>query len=195
MAHSASACKALIQTSLLAVGCKGSESEKLARASANAYVKFMTTIVKVISVDSGLLSVGKGTGKILGPLPALYLATCTALAPAKGIKGIFGPLTAGAVGLGCGLHTLAAGTTETNHPVVGPGVGIGTLTGATPGAFFPILISEFASAGLAGPLVPNFCQAISQGIAPNVVAAIVPIVIIGPGSISPGAGPGLGSVL
>jgi len=195
MAHSAPACKGLIQSSLLAVGIKGTDAEKLARASANAYVKFMTTIVKVISIDAGIISVGKGVGKILGPLPVLYSVTCTALAPAKGIKGIFGPLTAGAIGLGCGLHTLAAGTTETAHNIIGPGTGVGSLIGSTPAAFFPILLSEFSAAGLNGPLVPNFCSALADGIAPNVLAAIVPIVIIGPSSIFPGTGIGTGSVV
>jgi len=124
-----------------------------------------------------------------------YQAGCLGQAPANGLLGTFGPQAMGAIGLACGLHTVALGQTTSVHSGVGLGFGNGFLVGAIPSVFFGLLVSQCTSAGLLGSFIPNLCNAIANGIAPVIPTAIVPTPITGPPSIVSAGGSGFGTVL
>jgi len=184
-----------IQGQLAAVGVVGKDSIRLSLACSTAYVLFMTTIVKVLTVDSGVVGAGVGFGKIVGVLGPAYAAACAAQAAANGLVGTHGPLTCSAIGLACGNHTSAVGQSLTFHAGVGVGFGTGTLVGSIPTALFGLLLSQGAAQGLIGTSVVNLFNAIANGIAPLVPTAIVLTPIAGSPIPIPSAGAGFGSVL
>jgi len=195
MPHNASLLTTEINAQLSSSGLLGSNAISVAQACAKGYVQFMTTIVKVTTVDVGTAGAGSGAGKIVGALGPAFASACSGQAAANGLLGQSGAATCSAIGLACGNHTSALGQTTSSHVGVGAGFGNGVLIGSLPTAFFGLLMAEASSAGLLGTSVSNLFNAIANGIAPLVPTAVVPTPIAGPPSIVPAAGSGFGSVL
>lgn len=144
----------------------------------------------VVTVDVGTLGVGAGLFPFLVPQP-LILSSMLAAFAATGTVGVMMPPLA--LGLSIGLNIgFLQGLLTTVHPGVGLGSGVAKVI---PSSAVPSMIAGFAAAGMVGPAAIKMATAIGIGLTIIFAAYITPIVIVGPPSILPGAGPGFGKIV
>lgn len=144
----------------------------------------------VVSVDVGTLGVGAGVQPLLVPQPLILDSLLAAFAATATIGVMMPPL---ALGLANGLALgFLEGLLVTVHPGVGLGSGVARVI-ATTGV--PSMIAGFAAVGIVGPGGIKMATAIGIGLTIVFAAFVTPIVIVGPPSILPGAGPGFGKIV
>lgn len=147
--------------------------------------------VKILTVDTGTAGVGAGTPTpIIIPVPVLYANLVAGMTS----QGLAGPLMpAMMLGLANGLTaSFAQGVTSTLHPTVGVGGGVATFR-ATPAT--SSILAGFASAGLLGDGPAKKARAIGSALDRTFASLILPIAIVGPPSIAPSAGTGVGNII
>ncbi len=144
----------------------------------------------VVSVDVGTLGVGAGAQPLLVPQP-LLLGSLLAGFAATGTGGVMAPLLA--LGLANGLNLgFLQGLLVTVHPGVGLGTGVAKII---PAAAVPSMIAGFAAVGMVGPGAIKTATGIGIALTITFATYVTPIVIAGPPSIAPGAGPGFGKIV
>jgi hypothetical protein len=144
----------------------------------------------VVTADTGTLGVGAGAQPLIVPQP-LLLSSLLAGFAATAQVGIMAPLLA--VGLANGLALgFLQGLLVTTHPGVGLGAGVGRIIAV--GAV-PSMIAGFAAAAMIGPAAIKMATAIGIALTITFAAFVTPIVIAGPPSVLPGAGPGFGKIV
>jgi hypothetical protein len=183
-------CLAVVSSNLASAGLTGVSLVNLSSAIANGLSTYLVSGVSVVTVDSGVLGLGYGTGKA-NILPATALPIFTSFFVSNGIKGISAPLIATAV---CNSFVTIINTAvvSTVSPTVGVGAGSGGLIGSTSNPYFA---ASFSSAGLAGAFSPIMVTAISLSVDSCIPTAVVNVAITGSGSSVPSSGIGKGVLL
>lgn len=175
---------------LVAVSMLGTGAPKYARGVALG-VTYWVPKIRVITVDVGTFGAGKNAPlPIVVPLPILY-ANVVAGMTANGLAGTLMPVFALGLsnGLSLGFSQMLVNTT---HPTVGVGTGVAKFLG--PPAFSSIL-QGFTDAGLTGTMLPKKARALGMALDATFVSLVMPIAIVGPGSIVPGTGAGFGNII
>jgi hypothetical protein len=146
--------------------------------------------LKVVTVDTGAVGVGKGLAPLIVPQPLIMVNLLLAYT-INGQLGVMAPLEATAIANGLFVG-FAQGLITTNHPSVGVGAAIGRITG--PPAFSS-LMQGFSSAGITGPGASKKANAISLALSIVTQTLVLPIAIVGAAGPSPSAGSGIGSII
>ena len=144
----------------------------------------------VTSVDTGTLGAGVTALPLLVPQP-LLLASILAGYAATGTVGVMAPLNALGVANGLALGFLQ-GLIVMTHPGVGVGAGVAKVIAV--GAV-PAMIAGFAAAGMVGIGATKMATAIGIGLTICFATFVMPVPILGPPSIVPGAGVGIGKIV
>lgn len=176
--------------SITATGMIGVGVPKYALAIATG-ISIWIPQVKVITADTGTLGVGAGTPTpIILPIPVLY-GNLVAGMLSQGLAGVLMP--AMMAGLANGLAgAFFQAVTSTIHPVVGAGGGVATFR-ALPAT--PSMLLGFASAGLVGDGPIKKARAVGMALDRTFASLVLPIGIVGPPSVSPSAGAGVGNII
>lgn len=144
----------------------------------------------VTSIDTGTLGVGVSVLPLLVPQPLLLTSMLSGFA-ATGTIGVMAPLLA--VGLANGLSLgFLQGLVTMTHPGVGLGAGVAKVIAV--GAV-PSMIAGFAAAGMVGPAAVKMATAIGIALTLTFAVYILPVPILGPPNIVPGAGVGIGKII
>ncbi len=178
-----------ITTSLLSSGMIGTATPKFASGVSLGLTTWAHQLV-VNTVDVGVVGVGKGFLPFLIPTPMLLTALLVSYA-ANGQLGVMAPLEATGLATGISLG-LAQGALVTTHPTVGTGAGVARISG--PPAFSS-LMQGFSSVGITGSGASAKANAISSALMVVLQTLVLPIPIVGPGSITPSSGSGSGNIL
>jgi len=178
-----------ILSNLVSTGHIGIATPQLA-AGVAAGVMYWSPLVTVISVGAGTLGVGVGIIPFVVPPPLLLGSMAIGFA-SSALIGIFSPLTI--VGLSTGLALgLIQGLVLTIHPTVGLGAGVCKFVAPPAG---PLMLAGFASVGLIGLSAIQLANAIGMALDLTLLALVLPTPILGPPSILPGAGVGIGKLV
>lgn len=175
---------------LVSVAMLGTGTPMYARGVALG-VSYWIPKVRVSTVDVGTAGSGKNAPlPLVVPTPLLYSNLLTGMT-ANGLAGILMP--AFVLGLSNGL-TLAFSQMliNTTHPTVGSGTGVAKFSG--PPAFSSIL-QGFVDAGMTGEVLSKKSRALGMALDATFVSLVIPLVIVGPSSVSPGTGKGLGRII
>jgi hypothetical protein len=177
-----------ISSAILQAGptLRGTEFAKIALAVGLSVQAWAVNPVNVVLVGAviGTLGGGTVTGKFFlppAPLPA------TAAMAAAGLLGPLGPQVATAVGVGVATALNAsAGYKGTSTGAIGGDVSKVTL--ANPATLIALLVYNFTSVGLVGPVAAQLAVALGNGIATMVLQGGGIGVAAGAPSPSPGTG-------
>jgi len=175
---------------LASVGALGTGVPNLARAIALGLSQW-ASLVAVTTVDVGTAGVGKNVPlPITVPTPVLY-SNLLIGAASQGLAGIFMPSFT--LGLTNGLVlSFVQMLINTQHPGVGVGAGVAKFIGPPAGLS---MIAGFQQAGLNGSSAVKKALAIGTGLDLTFAVLFLPVVIVGPPSIFPGAGVGFGKII
>ncbi len=144
----------------------------------------------VTSIDTGTLGAGVTVAPLLVPQPLLLVNILAGFA-ATGTVGVMSPLMA--VGLANGLSIgFLQGLITMVHPGVGLGAGVAKVIAA--GAV-PAMIAGFTAAGMTGVGAVKMATAIGIALTITFATYVLPVPIVGPPSIVPGAGVGIGKIV
>ena len=180
---------AALVPALIASGNVGIAVPQLALGVGTGVTLFAQASV-VSSVDVGTLGVGAGSQPLIVPQPLLLASILSGFA-ATGTAGIMAPLLA--LGLANGLSVgFLQGLLVTVHPGVGLGTGVAKIV---PSAAVPSMVAGFTAVGMTGPGAVKTATGIGIGLTLTFATFAMSIAIIGPPSISPGAGVGVGKVV
>lgn len=146
--------------------------------------------VRVITVDVGTLGVGKSAPTpLLVPQPLLYTNLMIGAASQGLLGALLPPFTVGlANGLCLAFTQMILNTT---HPSVGSGGGVAKFLGP-PAAMS--MLQGFKQAGMTGNASDKKAKAIGRALDMTFAVLVLPVGIVGPPSISPGAGSGFGGI-
>jgi hypothetical protein len=161
---------------------------QLAIGVANGLVTWAGQAV-VLTVDTGTLGAGVSIAPLIVPSPLLLQNILIAYA-AQGMLGPMAPLQAAGLANGISLGLLQ-GQLIVYHTSVGAGACVARITGTS----VPSIIAGFASAGMTGPSGIKQATAIGIAIDLTFTTFTTPLPIVGPPSISPGAGVGAGKIV
>ena len=147
--------------------------------------------VRIQTVDAGTLGVGKSAPiPLIVPQPLLYTNLMIGAA-SQGLLGVFLPVFT--VGLANGLVlSFAQMLINTTHPSVGAGAAVAKFL-APPAAMS--MLQGFKQAGMNGNASDKKAKAIGRALDMTFAVLVMPVVIVGPPSISPGAGSGFGGLV
>lgn len=174
----------------LAVSCHGISVPQLALGVANGLAQYASSGLIVLTVDTGVLGAGKGTGiGMILPPPVLISSLIASFAGAI-IIGPFSAPVATCIGIGIS-QILATAIINTVNPTVGVGAGVATLI-PNPVVSIPIFIAAFKAAGLLGIASITMATAVAVGLDSALPTAKGVIVIAGSPSIISSAGAGTG---
>ncbi len=144
----------------------------------------------VTSTDTGTLGAGTTTVPLVVPQPLLLASILTGFA-ATGTVGVMAPIHA--VGLATGLSVgFLQGLVVMTHPGVGVGAGVAKVLGV--GAV-PAMLAGFSAAGMVGVGAVKMATAIGIALTLTFATFVMPIPIVGPPSIVPGSGVGIGKIV
>jgi hypothetical protein len=180
---------AVLVPALVASAQVGIAVPQFALGVANGVATFAQTAT-VTSVDVGTLGAGVTAVPLVVPQP-LLLANMLAGFAATSTLGPMAPLLA--LGLANGLSIgFLQGIVTLAHAGVGAGAGVAKVVGA--GAI-PAMIAGFASVGMTQPGSVKMATAIGTALTLTFTTFVMPVPILGPPSISPGAGAGFGKIV
>jgi hypothetical protein len=166
---------------------------QLATAIASGLAIYAGAGLTVITVDTGVLGAGKGTGAgLILPPPAL-IGSITGTFAAAVLAGLSSPQVATGIGLGLSA-ILGTAIINTVNPTVGVGAGVVTAI-PNPGASVPAFVGAFASAGLVGTHSAAMATAVALGLDAALALAKGVVVIAGSPSPYPSVGAGFGTLL
>ena len=175
--------------SLLASGNIGIAVPLFALGTATGVCLFAQSSA-VVSVDAGTLGVGATALPLLVPQPLLLGNLLLGFA-AVGNVGIMTPLLATGLSVGLNIGFLQ-GLITMVHPTVGLGTGVAKFV---PSGAVPAMIAGFAAAGMVGPGAIKTATGIGIGLTTLFAAYALPVPIVGPPNIAPGAGAGFGKIV
>lgn len=178
-----------ILPAITATGMIGTAAVQLATGVATG-ITLWNPLIKVISVDTGLLGVGAGTGPVILPPPVLLGAMITSFA-GSGILGTMAVPLATGLSLGIALG-YAQGLIVTVNTGVGVGAGVAKFI---PPPAVASMIAGFAAAGLTGTSSIQLATAIGLALQIAFAPLVGTVAIVGAGSPLPGAGAGIGQIV
>lgn len=179
----------LLLPSLVGVGMLGVGTPKLASAVTQGVI-FWASSRSVNTKDVGTSGVGKGLG-LLPVTSSLLYPLLLQESLGAGMLGIFTPVFM--IGLSSGLSSfLSLATVQTNHPTVGVGTGIATVTGPPSFASFDL---GFQTEGISGESSRRIAQVLGNTFDKVFPSLPIPLAIVGPSSPNPSSGVGVGKVL
>jgi len=175
---------------LLSVTMIGTGIPKYARGVALGLQQWVPQ-VRVTTVDTGTAGVGKNVPlPVVVPQPVLYANLLAGMLAQKQAGVFMPPFIAGLTnGL---VLCFAQVVISTTNPSVGVGGGIAKFS-APPAA--QSMISGFLQAGMVGDQAIKKAKAVATGLDRTFAILVLPIVIVGPPSLSPSAGSGFGSLI
>lgn len=177
---------------LLANGLLGPSSPQLAAGLASGLSIYAQTAILVQTTDVGTLGAGKGTGIGVIVPPAITASMLGSFSAA----GMLGPMTPPLATAVATAFTLAFAQAGVNTVSAGVGVGAGKVTLIpSPGASVGIFMAGFTSAGMVGVNVAQLAAAVANGLDMTLPSCTGVVVIVGPPSILPGAGLGIGKLI
>jgi hypothetical protein len=182
----------IFQAALASHGLIGSNTIQLATGCANGLQLYMSGIgCTTISIDVGTLGAGTGIG--FGIILAQPLLSVNMVSTFLGflLGGPFSPITADAISLGI-CSSLAIASISTFN--AGVGVGAGVVKCIPQGVGGTVFTSAFLASGMSGSMVPSLGQAVGGALDASIASALGAVVIVGPPSILPGGGIGIGQV-
>lgn len=178
---------AILTASLVGATLHGISVPQVALGIATGLATYAPGIV-VVTVDTGVLGAGKGTGigMIMPPPVPQMIAAFTSAA----LIGIFSAPAATGVALGLS-QIFATAIVNTVDPLVGVGAGVATAI-PNPALSIPAFIAGFKAAGLLGIASITMATAVAVGLDTALPIAKGVTVIAGSPSPFPSAGPGVG---
>jgi hypothetical protein len=180
---------AVLIPALVSSGQLGIAVPQLAAGVANGVTVFAQQST-VTSVDVGTLGAGVSAIPLVVPQP-LLLTNILAGFAATATIGVMSPLLA--VGLANGLQLgFLQGLLVMTHPGVGLGAGVAKVIGV---GGVPAMVAGFASAGMVGPAAVKMATAIGIALTLTFGTFVMPVPILGPPNIVPGAGVGIGKIV
>lgn len=178
--------------SLLSNGQIGPGIGQLAGGLALGLFQYAQAGISVNSIDAGTLGAGTGIGpSIILPSPILQTALLASFV-GHGIIGPMMPAQVNAIATGVSA-ALALAIVQTLDPLVG--VGAGKLQLIPNGTGSAIFAAAFLESGLAGPQSSKLATAVGLGLDAVIAAAIGVLAIVGPPSIIPSGGLGIGKII
>jgi hypothetical protein len=174
---------------LISTGMIGTGVPKYALGVALGLLDWVPKI-RVQTVDTGTLGAGKSAPTpLFVPQPLIYTNLMIGAA-SQGLLGVMLPVFN--VGLANGLVTsFGQMVLNTTHPSVGAGGGVAKFL-APPAAVS--MISGFQKAGMSGDGPVKKAKALGRALDGVFAVLVMPVVIVGPPSVSPGAGSGFGGI-
>ena len=200
MALNASLLAVQIIGQLASKGIIGTGIPSFSQAFSDGLITAFVANNKVTTTDTGVITIGTGTGKMIGLVPSVLSVLVQGYTLSKGIFGTGAPSLADAVSQSVVQHFLAFNNVTTTHSGIAVGTGTGKVTGITANSLTQSILGQMASKGVAGPEIKDFVSAFSEGFAAHMNTATVQVVIIGipsPLIIAapiPGIGTGQGKV-
>jgi len=180
---------ATITTGIFSVGLIGPAVPKFGSGLGTGIALWVQQL-KVITVDTGAVGLGKGLAPLIVPQNLLMSSLLAAYA-VNGQLGVMAPLEA--TGISNGLFMgFGQGLISTTHPSVGVGAAIARISG--PPAFSSIM-QGFSSVGITGSGASEKASAISMALGIVLQTLVLPVAIVGAGGPSPSAGSGYGSII
>lgn len=185
---------ALVAANLVGVGIVGISTAQLSLAVGNGFAGYMVSAPVVTTADVGTLGAGAGLGFGLVVPPPVLIAAFQATFTANGINGPSRQQLILGLSNALSQSLLAAQIVTAD---AGVGVGTGTVVSVlpVPAVSVPLMIASFLGAGLVGVASFNLAAAIAQGVDQSLGSAKGQTVIVGPPSIAPGAGVGVGRLV
>lgn len=180
---------ATITTGIFSGGLIGPAVPKLGSGLGTGVALWVRQL-RVITVDTGAVGVGKGLAPLIVPQTLLMSSLLVAYA-ANGQLGVMAPLEAAGIANGLFIG-FGQGLISTTHPAVGVGAAIARITG--PPAFSSIM-QGFSSVGITGSGASKKASAISMALGLVIQTLVLPVAIAGAGGPSPSAGSGFGSII
>jgi len=192
----------LILSQSSARGIVGSEMPRFSLAMGMGIVESFLEMNKVNTIDTGVMTVGKGTGKMSGIIPSGLTQVVVPLLMGNGILGTRMKGLAEAVCYATAMHLNSANTVETTHSTVALGSGVGKVLNLIPSKMESRIMQKMSGQNYNGIMLNPLVRAFSMGFCQNIMAtAIVNVVISGSpapliaGSPVPSGGSGVGKVL
>lgn len=184
----------LIVSNFAASDINGTGSVPLANAIATGIVSYLTSAPAIVqTIDVGTAGAGSGLG--IGVEGVVPTEVAGAILGNLAAASIVGSATAPMVTAICNAlsDTLATATVTTVNIGVGVGTGVGFLIGLDPGQLASQMIGLAPGFGLNGTAVTPMFTGIANGITDTLNGTtIVNVVIVGPPSIVPSGGTGIG---
>lgn len=153
---------------------------------------------EVITVDVGIMGVGTGIGKVVGPTPPVLQGLLLGQFAANGMTGTYTTPMSTAIATSFCTWFLANNLVNTIDPGVAVGAGVGTVIGLVPSVMQGLIIGFMASNGITGPFSLLLAAAVANAVCTVVMTTgIVNTVIAGaPAPIPPvpGGGAGVGKL-
>ena len=153
--------------------------------------QYVSSAITVISIDVGTLGAGTGIGAGIIIPSSTILGTLTAMMVGNGITGTFAAPLSNAASNGISV-SFAGAILNTVNPSVG--VGAGKIQIIPLGLGGGIFAGAFAAAGMTGMMAPALGNAVGLALDSVISSAVGIIAIVGPPSIIPSSGSGLGKI-
>ena len=170
----------------------GHGTDQLAAGCAEGLFQYMSGAgCTTISIDTGTLGAGKGTG--VGIFISLPTLSAALLASFEGhlVKGSYSPIVAEAIATGITSSLAQAAINTVN---TGVGVGIGKIQCIPNGGGVAIFGAALLGAGVAGSMAPSLATAIALALDSVITSAQGAVAIAGPPSNLSGSGASIGTV-
>jgi hypothetical protein len=182
----------IFQAALASHGLVGSGSVQLATGCANGLQLYMSGAgCTIISIDAGTLGAGTGIGAGIILAEPLLSGIMSSMFLGFLLGGPFSPVTADAISFGVCMSLATAVISTIN---AGVGVGAGKVQCIPNGTGGLVFTGAFLATGMTGSMVPSLGQAVGGALDASIASALGVVAIVGPPSILPGAGIGVGTV-
>lgn len=176
--------------SLVANAIAGISSPQMASGLAIGLEIYASSGLKAGTINVGTLGVGSGLGQGFFVSPAAFSAAFSASFAAFGILGVMAPMKINALSIAFS-QCFSRASIVTISPTVG--VGSGVVTAITnPAASLSAFATGMSAAGMHGVSMVQLVSAVSVGLDQGLLSGIGSVAIVGPPSIAPGSGPGIG---
>ena len=170
----------LILAQCSAKGIVGTEMPKFSAAMGEGIVESFKEMNKVQTIDVGVMTSGKGKGKMIGIIPDVLVQITIPLLMAQGVLGTRMKDIAEGVCFACALHFNTMSEVETSHSTVALGSGTGKVLGLTPAKMEKKVMEKMKAQNYDGTMLKPLVKAFSTGFCLNVMATgIVNVVITG----------------
>lgn len=185
---------ALVAANLAGVGVIGISQAQLSLGIGIGFAGYMVSAPVVTTADVGTLGAGAGLGFGLVLAPPALLSALQSSFTANGINGPSRQQIVTALSLAIPQALLTAQIVTAD---AGVGVGTGTVVSVlpVPAVSIPMMIAAFIGSGMIGTASARMATAIAQGIDQALPSGKGQTVIVGPPSIVPGGGAGIGKIL
>jgi len=182
-------------------GILGAEMNKFSTAMGEGIVESFVQMNKVQTIDVGVMTVGTGTGKMMGIIPNALAGMVIPLMMGQGVMGTKMKDLAEGICFAAAMHFNSMNEVQTSHSTVALGSGTGKVLGLIPSVMEAKILQKMLAQNYSGTMMKPLVNAFSTGFCNNVMAtAIVTVAISGapapitPAGPVPSAGSGTGKV-